>query len=221
MSRANPRFRRANNPLPVPTNNLYQANVLYTQFSQQFITTLYYLDNKAVGVGVDSGGAASAVLAALPAFQSVLSVNATITGVTARSLTTPTALSSTKLLLIPLLGTVAGQSEGSIMAATIDRQTAIRGQAGRGHVNLGPVPSSFTSADGSSLNGAGSVAYAAWSVAMMGTVLSFGGTNYTPALASRGLRTQTPKILGAAPLINSVIRGLLGTTRRRKIGRGK
>lgn len=221
MSRANPRFRRPNNPLPLAIFNAYQANVLYTKNSQQFITTLYYLDNQPTGTNIGTTSLAGAVSAALNTFQPVLATDCIVQGVIVRNLNNPTVPSVTQLLSPTLAGTVAGVSAGTIQAVTIDRLTGIRGQAGRGHVNLGPVPDSWLSADGTSIIAPGPATYATWATQWLRTVLVAGGSNFTPILWSRGLRTQMPKLTGATPITGTLVRTLLGTVRRRKIGRGK
>jgi hypothetical protein len=221
MSRANPRFRRANPPLPPPVNNCYQANVLFTSFSQQFLATLYYADNQALGTGVNPTALNAAVTAGLASFQPVFATDVAVTGVITRSLTSPTVISQTRMLAAPLVGTAAGLSEGTIAAATIRRTTVIRGQAGRGHVNLGPVPDAFITAGGTTLTPAAIALYSTWATTNLGTVITSGGINFTPIVFSRGLRTQTPKLLGASPVNTLQVIPLLGTVRRRKIGRGK
>ena len=220
MSRAVPRFRRTNNPLPVPANNVYEVVIIGLIDQQETLTTLYYMDNQAVGIGVNPGALQTAAAVKYVTWTLVTPTTWALQGSTVKCLNNPTVPSITTFLGASQPGVVVGDAEGTIMAATIRRQTAVRGQAGRGHVNMPAVPQSFVAANGYSLTPAAQTAYGVWATANLNTVIVGGGINFTPALVSRGLRTQTPKLLGAAPITLTQVAPVMGTARRRKIGRG-
>lgn len=221
MSRATPRFRRPNPPMPALTQNMFQVNVLLSVQGQTAINTFYYGDGQAVGVGVNPTGLAIAMLALLPLYQPIMGTDCTVVGVTVRCLNNPSAISVTRLLPTPLPGTVASTSLGTMYAATILRQTVVRGQAGRGRVTSPGVPFTFANVPATTLMPAAGTAYVNWCNLFLMTSVMSGGVTYVPYLYSRGLRTQTPKVPGAAPLLSFLVKALIGTVRRRKIGRGK
>jgi hypothetical protein len=221
MSRANPRFRRANTPLPAVAQNLYQANIQFSLLSQVCVCTTYWNDGQAAGTGVSPTALAAGVNALASTWQPVMGNNCFVTGVIVRCLNNPTYVSVSRFLAAPLPGTVASASDGTIYSPTIIRQTAWRGQAGRGRVSIPGLPASFVTATGEALTAAAVTAYTAWGNQwLMGTIVNSGLT-FTAYLYSRGLRTQTPKIPGAAQINSFSIRPLVGTVRRRKLGRGK
>ena len=222
MSRANPRFRRANQPLPVPTTNVYEAIVMGQVDAQQTRSTLYYTDSVAVGTNVPTGILAlnAAVTAGAASWAPITTADWTFQGVITRSITSPTYLSQERLLVSPVPGTVAGSYIGTVPCATIDRYTAFRGQAGRGRLSSPPVPASFVATEPSLLNATALPLYQTWATANLLTPITSGGITFTPVLVSRGLRTQTPKVIGAAPLVQCYVNPIIGTCRRRRLDRG-
>jgi hypothetical protein len=221
MSRANPRFRRPNGPLPVVTNNIYQATIVGSINSQVVLMTTYWNDGQAAGTGVASQQLANGVNALNTTHQPIMGTNAFVTGVIVRPINNPTYVTVKSFLAAFLPGTVASPCAGTILAPTIIRQTAWRGQAGRGRISPFGLPQLFLSADGTQLTPAAITAYTTWANQwLLGTIVN-GGITFTAYLYSRGLRTQMPKVPGAAQIQSVSIRPLVGTARRRKIGRGK
>jgi hypothetical protein len=222
MSRQTPRFRRANPPLPVPLNNVYAVSLVGSIDQQETITTYYYQDQNARGTGQAPMALALRVAAIIAPAQAAVSASTwSANEVIVRMLTDATTPTTIFSLPAPIPGTVAGQADGTIAAATITRQTAFRGQTGRGHVNLPAVPATAVTADGTSLTAASMLSLGIYANTVFFTALVGGGNTFNPVLASRGTRTQMPKVVGSAPLVTFNIRQLLGTVRRRKIGRGK
>lgn len=221
MSRANPRFRRSNPPLPGLSTNLYQASVLFQLQNQQMISTYYYSDGQAPGTGVSPTLLANGVNALLSQFQSIMATNCQVYGTTVRCLNNPTFVSITKFLSVSLSGTVAGNALGTVPGPVILRQTAWRGQAGRGRVSPPGMPASFITPTGEQLTQAAVTTYTTWGNNFLMASITSGGLTFVPYLYSRGLRTQTPKVPGAAQLLSFLVKPLVGTVRRRKIGRGK
>jgi hypothetical protein len=103
------------------------------------------------------------------------------------------------------------------MALVMNRSTAIKGQHGRGRLSLPAICAADTLA--SRVNAAGLLtAVAALEVGMLLTA-SDGVNTWTPCIGQRA-NTSPRLIIGAAALTNVTGDLLLGTIRRRKIGRG-
>jgi hypothetical protein len=222
MSRLLPRFRRTNPPLPVPTNNVYEVVLQGNLQNQETLSTFYYRDANPKGTAQAPASLATRFTAVVvPAFAAVCATNWTGVGLIVRTVTDPTTPSLVSNFVAPVPGTVAGDSDGTIPAATLVRQTGFRGQTGRGHVNMPAVPATFVNATGESLTPAALAAYLAFIATAFTTPLLLGGNTYTPGLLSRGTRTQMPKVLGYADIDTGFPRTVLGTARRRKLFRGK
>lgn len=218
MSKANPRFRRVNPTLFPPFHGTYRVRITGTIESQLTVSTFYYRDAdgplseslikmQALATGILSGGSlmsfygqacssdwdATEVLVDSP----VLQVLATV---------------------VEYAGAFAGGGpaghEPTTVAAIIHRQTGTKGQCGRGHVSLPAVPTAWVTASKITTP----LAYTSFAAAMVTPVTS-GGTTFTPCLYSKGTRIQ--KTVGVADLTSATPRDLLGTVRRRLLGRGK
>jgi hypothetical protein len=152
-------------------------------------------------------------------FLGCLTADTTLFGVLCARLDTlsvPTAFSSGA----SAPGTVAGHNLPIEMAAVIRKVTGVKGQHGRGRVSLPAVPIGFTTpaADANNINGTGVAAYATFAgVLLSGFVV--GVIVYAPALLQRPTPPATIYTLGTV-LTGFTPDLLLGTVRRRKLGRG-
>jgi hypothetical protein len=116
------------------------------------------------------------------------------------------------------VGSIAGATFDTELACVIDKQTALKGQHGRGRCSLPAVPTSQITGSmvtGVTLQAALSAFCTPWPYTK-----SDGTNNWTACVSQRGL--TPPKLITAYTLVAQfkfVL--LLGTIRRRKIGRGK
>lgn len=122
-------------------------------------------------------------------------------------------------------GTVAGTHIPSEMAMVLSKYTAFKGQHGRGRAYIPGCPSTFVTpgTDANRINATGQTAVNAFGVALLNTV-SDGTNTYTIGVTQRttsGAPTQFGAVLKSAATGGLVIQTLLGTARRRRIGRGK
>jgi hypothetical protein len=116
------------------------------------------------------------------------------------------------------LGLRPSTHEPTEVATVVIRYSAIKGQHGRGRVSL-PAPSA-ADVTGSRITGAGMLT--ALTNLQTNMVLSFSdGVNaWTPCIVQRS--TTSPKlVIGSSQIVRTIANLLLGTVRRRKIGRGK
>jgi hypothetical protein len=115
--------------------------------------------------------------------------------------------------------TGSGSVQATQVAALISWQTARAGRSYRGRTYLGPVPGTF--AAGSTLITAGTNAYNAFIAAMMGAYGPAGSdADFELAIISRvqaGTELTTPI---ATPVVSGVVRNVLATQRRRRLGVG-
>lgn len=218
MSRANPRFRRNNPKLPLPVGNVYRVKLLGQLENQLTINTFYYMDDQALATATETsianlGVAISAAGALIPKYAACMSVDWTLTGYI---IDVPTSPSLAAVVTNQLtVGSGPAGHEPTEVAAVITRQSAVKGQCGRGHVSLPAIPTSWVTASRLTTT----TAHTAMATEMK-SVYSFGGVQYAPAIFSRnGSHFQNG--LGAAFQISTALNTLLGTVRRRKIGRGK
>jgi hypothetical protein len=217
MSRANPRFRRPNTLLPVPTGNVWRARFFATLESQVCMNTFWYMDGASPGTG--SLTIANSLITGLQVtgglqskFLAAMSADCVLTAIEVDSPNNPSLIAA---LAQPLaVGTGVAGHEPTYVGAVLNRQTAIKGQCGRGHITTIGVPTAWVTS--SSLTT--TTAHAALATQMM-AVITQGANTFTPALFSRG--TRVSHVAGCALLTGVFLRLLLGTVRRRKVGRGK
>lgn len=220
MSRANPRFRRVNAPLPGTIGNaVVQYRLLGLQENQITICTFNYQGPVPAPTNTQltalltsiSGNLLSPFLACVSSdwtvdFEelNVVTTN-TINGVFS---TAHTGTSGSR-------GTPALNTE---MAVVVLRECVVKGQHGRGRVSLPGVAAADVTR--SRITAAAlTTAINALQTAMLLTA-SDGANVWTPCMAQRA--TTSPRlVIGASPLTGVSHDSLLGTVRRRKIGRGK
>ncbi len=104
------------------------------------------------------------------------------------------------------------------VAITIARSSLVKGQHGRGRISLPAVPLADVTA--SNITAVALVNNLLTLCAQMKLVASDGANNWTPSIAERSV-TSPKLVIGASAITACSPRTLLGTCRRRKIGRGK
>lgn len=118
-------------------------------------------------------------------------------------------------------GTAGARPAGHLpteVAAVILRVSAVKGQHGRGRLSLPAISTADVTASKVTL-AAEITNLNALAAAMIGTV-SDGTNNWTFCIGQRA--TTSPKlVIGFSPIASAAPNLLLGTIRRRKIGRGK
>lgn len=224
MSRANPRFHRINAQLPALAVNAVRATFNYLIDNQLALWVLDYIGSSLAysGTGFELAMATSLAGALGTTLRAMLSADCFFTSVKVQSLTTPSRMPGIfTVATANQPGTVAGNHIPSEMSAICYKVTGTKGQHGRGRLMLPGIPSSFLTpgTDCNRLNAAGSAAAQNFDTAVVGTTYADGGNTYAPGLTQRTLH-------GAATAFGALLTGLgtrllLGTVRRRRIGRGK
>lgn len=220
MSRANPRFRRRNPNLPALTNDVLRVKIVGQIENQVTVSSFFYRgptlpNNCTLADLTDLGTGFVAVGNMLSKFVAAVSADWTLTAVNIDCPTTPS--------LAPLITAQTGNGGGPTphlpteVAMPLIRQTAVKGQCGRGRLSTPAVPSAWVTASKLTTTGA----HLALAGQMELTIVQ-GGKTYTPVVYSAHGSRVFP-IPGSADItLVSLSTGLLvGTIRRRKIGRGK
>jgi hypothetical protein len=213
MSRANPRFRRNNPPLPAPPANIFQVAALGTVEGQMTVNTFYYWDSgEALTALSESALEAAWVGTYQTPYVACMSSDWALTGYRVSCVTTPTR--APLIASVNAAGTGPAGHEPTEIAAVVLRRTLFRGQCGRGRFSLPAVPTSW-------VTNSRITTFTAYNAFLTATAanLTSGAHTWIPYLVSHGPRTG--RALGAAQLVSQQIMSLLGTIRRRKIGRGK
>lgn len=219
MSRANPRFRRSNQRLSTPVNNVYRVKMVGSIEGQLTINVLYYTDQN--GVATANPTHQSNLFAALSLANGVnakyaacMSSDWTFTQVVIDCPTSPSL--APYLVVGGTAGTGPSGHEPTEVAFPLIKYTAVKGQCGRGRISFPAVPTTWVTASKVS-NTTAHTAFGNIAIA----VIAGGGDTFTPVLYSRNGSRAFPGA-GVAPLIGVYsLNSLLGTVRRRKIGRGK
>lgn len=221
MSRANPRFRRTNPSLPVvgAGNGVVLYQIWGKLENQLTMTGFMY----AAAVNNPTSTQLTTLLGALSAamfskYQACLSSDWTYTQETAKVvhrndiagvLTTNHAAST---------GLRGAGHVGTEVACVLLRTSGVKGQHGRGRISLPGI------AQGDVLNSSITQATLITALNALGTQMlataSDGANTWTPCIGQRA--STSPKlVIGFSPVLTVVVNTLLGTIRRRKIGRGK
>lgn len=222
MSRKNPRFRRNNTPLPTTTNNVAQLSVIGQLEGQQTINNFYYFDSGTALITASEQNLALAWRTSCFAkYQAAVSNEWSNVSVRVAIISAPTRIPFADTGSAGLLGTGGVGHLPTTTSAVCTRQTAFRGQCGRGRIYVPAVPLAFvTSPNESTLNATGTAAIQSL-LNFTNAQIAATDRNWQPVLVSRkGLAAGAP-IAQAALLTNFLVKALLGNTRRRRIGRGK
>lgn len=200
-----------------PTNDVYRVRFIGSIEGQLTVNTLYYR-----GAGARNSESLAMQINLITALENAGGVRDKLKAACSSDWTM-----ESMLVDCPFVQTIATLTAASIGAGggpaghepttigvVISKMTTVKGQCGRGHITTPAVPTSWVTS--SMLTN--TTAHDALSLAL-GGVISGGGTTFTPVIYSKGTRiTKNP---GVADIIQCVTRDLLGTVRRRKIGRGK
>jgi hypothetical protein len=224
MSRANPRFHRINVPLPslvgATAFELQVTGFIDNQiwiFGMQYIWTGGAVPNANAELNLGNNWATNCVTS----LRGIIASDVQINQVKVSCLTIPARLPVyTSGGGLPAFGSVAGNHIPSEMAGIVSRYTNFKGQHGRGRFYVPGVPISFVTpaGDANRINALGVSAYSVF-VANIVTPISDGTNNYSLAVIQR-TRGGAAATNGAAAT-QAFGRSLLGTVRRRRVGRGK
>lgn len=220
MSRAVPRFRRNNPSLPaVGTGNVVVYKIVGTIEGQLTINTFMY-----------QGAVPSPTQAQLTTLLTNISIGMFAKYVACISIDWTCTLESLDVVSATIFngvkttanaglgGSRAAGHEPTEVAAVLIRRTAVKGQHGRGRVSLPAIATADVSLSRISA-GAITVALNALGTEML-VSFSDGTNTWNPCVGQRML--ASPRlVIGASPLTAVTVDSLLGTVRRRKIGRGK
>jgi hypothetical protein len=117
-------------------------------------------------------------------------------------------------------GTVIGNAYPSYVSVAIFRSSNLKGQHGRGRVQFPAVPLSFVT-PGTNQNriNAGAITLYDTIAGLMSTTITSSGVPWRPIISTTPVAPATV-ISKGVEIIRCQVESLLGTTRRRRIGRG-
>lgn len=207
------------NPMPpIPANDIYRVRFQGTIEGCMTINTLYYRDSDPDGTANRTKQIALAGLLLDPApgvandYKACCVSSWTFDAILIDVPTTPTL--NTYIVFPVLTGTVAGAHAPNQMAVTMTKETLHRGKHGRSRISLPAVP--LTWVTGSQVTNM--TAYNTLANVLLQPIDD--GTHFfTPTLLSVTYKT-TPPSYGFADLYRLSAKPILGTARRRKLGRG-
>lgn len=221
MSRATPRFRRTNPHLPLvgSGNGVVVYKVIGSIEGQLTISTFMYSSQIPAPTNAQLQTLLGNISANIfNAYKACVSADWVCTGETVDVVHRNDIQGVSSVANAGVVGTRAAGHEPTEIAAVIIRSSAVKGQHGRGRLSLPAVATVDVTA--SRITGAGMLAALLALINAMLLVATDGVNNYTPSI---GERAPTPPklIVGFSPLVRLRSTTLLGTIRRRKIGRGK
>lgn len=221
MSRASPRFHRVNPSLPAVGTS--QGVTLYRvvgSFENQLtISTFYYL----APLNNPTTAQLTTLLTSITstmflAYKNCVSSDWTCTKETLDVVHRNDIIGVQSLANANVPGTRPSGHEPTEVASIIIRYSAFKGQHGRGRVSL-PAASTADVTSSRLSSSAIQTNLTTLAGAMLNTATD--GTNtWTPCIAQRS-NTSPKNIVAAAAMVRTVPNFLLGTVRRRRIGRGK
>jgi hypothetical protein len=223
MSKANPRFRRANAVLPVLTTPAYMVTAFGTMEAGIWLCNFGYIAS-APGqtLNSESNIATSWLNTNAVALRGCMSSIWSLTGCKVTCVTTPSRIPFTNTTNANLgVGTVISPPFPSTVAGIISKATATKGQHGRGRNYIGGVPTAYVSSNVNPdvLNIGGVTAYNTFIATVDGAGTVDGATLLTLAILQR-----VPKgaaVTNGQTVQTVTLRTLLGNVRRRRFGRGK
>jgi hypothetical protein len=217
VSRLNPRYRRSNQALPALVPNLYLLSLVGQIELQTTVCTFYYSDGGAVlSATSESDVVGNFQVNVMTKVLACISQDWAVSYIACQCITTPTRIRYVTYTNAGAQGTRPAGHEPTTVAMLLSRYTAYKGQAGRGRLYLPGVCTSDvtnSNATGTLLTNAGLLA------TELVTPRTAGGKTFNLFVYSKGTRTVPQK--GAAVCTLAVVRPLLATIRRRRIGRGK
>jgi hypothetical protein len=222
MSAAHPRYKRVN---PAPTvlganQHVFRYQIVGGFQGQETISSLDYVSTitgPTIVTMLNFLGAASTALFAK--YKACVGTDWACTEERVLMMSDETLAPQASIGNAGVAGTGGSLSTDSEIAAIILKTSALKGQHGRGRLSLPAVPSG--SIGGSVITGAALKTALGTLATEMLAVLNDGTNNYDPIIGSY-YNSPKPGQLGAYSLmVQAVYNTLLGTIRRRKIGRGK
>lgn len=221
MSRANPRFHRTNPTLPALTGNVVMLTLFGTVENQLTLNILYYEDQTGT-VGSITNLNSFIGSWTVPNQASLLAVSSSdwsLTQYKAQYVNLPAIIPQYSTTGLPQPGTGPATHEPTTVAALISKFSQVKGQSGRGRYYIPAIPTAWVTA--SSINPTFITNYNTYAGKLVNQITS-GGITYTPGIFSRrGFNKVTGTGGGFSPMSNAIAKTLLGTVRRRRIGRGK
>jgi hypothetical protein len=189
------------------------------QEGQMTINTFYYADAGAALAANTEITIANGWLTNVGGlYNGAISTDWVMKSIKVQCITSPARIPQFATAVLPASGGGPAIHEPTQIAGIIQRRTGIKGQSGRGRVMIPCVPSGWT-VNSTIVLGAAVAAYTALANAIAANMV-IGGITYTPGVLSRRPVAGLPAF-GFAPLISATPVYLLGTVRRRRIGRGK
>lgn len=223
MSRANPRFKRTNPILPALTTPAYRVTTLYLCDQQVCLFTMDgIMASNTQTANSESNLATSWDTTMRAALKGMLSSDCFLTGYKVQCLTTPTRMPFN--FAIPSISQAGGVAPSHIpleMAVILSKGTAFKGQHGRGRAYFPGFPSSglTPATDANRVNALGQTWLTAVGTALIAGTILDGANAFQPAVTQR--TTKGAPTTNGAVITVFAFKLLLGTVRRRRIGRGK
>lgn len=218
MSRAQPRFRRGNFVANAPVNSAWRLAVVGQIEQQMTVNLFYYHDNRPFSEGVNAihaNNLYNAFVAAAGPWEDLkgaISADWASVEIRVDSPTSPDF--GTQIYPQGSIGLAPAGHEPTTVAAIISKHTTLKGQCGRGHLALPGVPTAWVTASKITTL----TAYESLATTLLSAITT-GADTFTPIVWSKGTRTNPSK--GYTEIINFAVKPILGTVRRRKLGRGK
>lgn len=215
---------RINPPLPVIALPIYQVQISGTIDSQVWVNSHIYVASTSTQTPTSEENIATTWgTACITSYRGLLNSNTgTVESVKVTCLSNLNRISFTAPITGATQdGTVGSASLPNMVAAVLSKYTGTKGQHGRGRTYFPGVPDTFITpaTDENRLNATGLTAYALVTAALQSNTILDGANVMTLSIATR------PKTnvawTQAAPVLTLLMRTLLGTIRRRRIGVGK
>jgi hypothetical protein len=223
MSRAIRRFTRTNAPLATLTTPAFRVTVFYLVDNQVALFNMdYIMQTSTISAAAESNIGSTFLTAALAGLRAMLSADCLLTQVKVTCLTIITRQPVvTAVAAASQAGTGGAGHLDSQVSAQYTKQTAVKGQHGRGRCYLPGVPLGFCTqtTDANRLNASGIAQMGTTANALLSNTIADGTNVAIAAVTTRVVKGQ-PTTAGA-PLTFLIARALLSIIRRRRIGRGK
>jgi len=224
MSRANPRFKRTNPPLPaIGANNIFLATVRGVADNEEWLVNYAYMGADALTAASEQNIATAIDTTCRIAITGVLDSSCTYASVKVQCLNVPSRISYTFYTNggVPRPGVIGSTHLPKEMSAIISKYTSTKGQHGRGRNYWPAIPVSFTTpaTNPNNLNATGLAAYTTlWENFNSVDIVDGAVIMYVSVYTH--VKGNSPVTL-AQNVATWVVQPILGTTRRRRPGRGK
>lgn len=221
MSRANPRYRRTN-PSGVPVGSTYGVvrYVVQGQFQGQMTISIFDYVGAVPGPNTTQLTTLRTNIGALiiTPYRACCATDWQITAERVIPVHSNVFAGVNYFGNSGLFGTGGSASMDTEVAVIINKKTGLKGQHGRGRLSMPAVPSGAVTQSNVTLAGA-ITAYNNLIAAMLPGV-SDGANTWNPVVSQRGL--AAPRLVtNWSLLLSCTLNTLMGTIRRRRIGRGK